>query len=127
MRKIFALVLLAPLLAGCNWQTIKTAVVGVRNPVTIEQMYRVEQTAIVVTSALNAYRNLCVQKLIDQKCRDVIIQAQSFTKPAAQYLVTLRTYFRNNDTINAINAYNVLTQLLADARAVAVANGVAIQ
>ena len=90
-------------------------------------MYQIEQAMVVTTAGLNTYKSLCVQKVIDQKCRDVIVQLQSFTRPAQKQLVTLRAYFKNNDTLNAINAYNAVVQLLADARSVAVANGVAIQ
>jgi DNA-binding SARP family transcriptional activator len=127
MKNLFAFLLLVPLLGGCNWQTTKAVVVGVDNPVTVEKMYQVEQAAVIVTSALSTYRSLCAQKLIDQKCRNVIVQAQAYTRPAAKQLVTLRAYFKANDKLNAINAYNTLTQLLADARAVAVQNGIVVQ
>lgn len=127
MKKLFAILLLAPLLGGCNWQTTKAVLVGVDNPVTAEKMYQVEQAAVIVTAALNTYKTLCVQKVIDQKCRDVIVKAQAYTRPAAKQLVTLRAYFKANDKLNAINAYNTLTQLLADARSVAVQNGITVQ
>ena len=122
--KVFLIAVLALALAGCS--TTKTLVKGVDNPVTLEDLYRVEQAAVILASGLNAYRTLCLAKKIDQKCRDVIVQAQSFTRPAGRYLVTLRTYFKNNDRLNAINAYNVLVQLLSDAQAVAKTNGVAL-
>lgn len=124
MKKIIALALVLAL-AGCA--NLRTIVKGVDNPVTAEDMYRVEQTMVVIASGLNTYRSLCVQKVIDQKCRDVIVQLQSFTKPAAKQLVTLRAYFKTNDKLNAINAYNTLVKLVADARAVAQANGVPVQ
>lgn len=123
MRVLAILALL--LLANCSTTRIITA--SVENPVTAEKMYQVEQAAIVVISGLNTYKDLCVKRLIDQKCRSVVVQIQSFTRPAAGQLVTLRRYFRNNDRLNAIGAYNTLIQLMADARAVAVANGVVIQ
>ena len=124
MKKIALLLALALALGGCA--KLKP-LVGWDNPVTPQMMYQVEQTAVVVVSGLNAYRSLCVQKIIDQKCRDVIVQIQSFTRPAAKQLVTLRRYFKNNDRINAINAYNTLVALLADARAVAKQHGVTVQ
>lgn len=124
MIRLLAILVLGLSLSGCLAHKI---VAGVDNPVTPQMMYNVEQTAVVVVSSLNTYRTLCVQKVIDQKCRDTIIQLQSFTRPAAKQLVTLRAYFRNNDRLNAINAYNTLVALLADARAVALTNGVAVQ
>lgn len=124
MKAIFVLCV-ALALAGCG--TTKALVKGVDNPVTAEDMYKVEQGAIVVASALNTYRTACVRKQIDQRCRDVIVQIQSYTRPAAAMLPRLRAYVRNNDRINAVNAYNTIIGLMADARNVAVANGVAIQ
>lgn len=123
MKRIALLLALALALGGCATAKL---VVGVDNPVTVERMYQVEQVAVVLASGLNSYRSLCVRKVIDQRCRDVIVQLQSFTRPAAKQLVTLRAYFKANDKLNAINAYNTLVQLLADARSVAVTNGVAI-
>lgn len=125
MRRIAILLALALALSGCTAYRVATA--SVKNPVTVERMYQIEQAMVVTTAGLNTYKSLCVQKVIDQKCRDVIVQLQSFTRPAQKQLVTLRAYFKNNDTLNAINAYNAVVQLLADARSVAVANGVAIQ
>jgi hypothetical protein len=132
MRRITSLAFLAVVLfglsgnlAGC-FQTTSLAISGVDNPVTVERMYQVEQVAVALVSGLNTYRTACLQKLAGDRCRDVIIQMQSFTKPAQRQLVTLRVYFRNNDKLNAINAYNTLVQLLADARAVASSNGVAV-
>lgn len=124
MRTIAVLVL-AIALAGCG--TTRTLVKGVANPVTTEDMYRVEQTAVLVVAGLNAYRDVCERGLISAKCRDTVVQLQSFTRPAAAALRSLRIYFKNNDRLNAINSYNTLVQLLADVRAVAQANGVPTQ
>ena len=121
MKAILVLVL-GLALAGCS--TVRTAVVGIDNPVTIERMYQVEQAAIVVVAALNTYKSLCANGSIPARCREVVAQMQSFTRPAAATLANLRTYFRNNDQLNAINAYKTLVQLLADARSVASMNGV---
>jgi hypothetical protein len=123
--RIFAIALMALSLAGCTAARIVTA--SVDNPVTIEKMYQVEQGAVIIAATLNAYRDLCIQKVIDQKCRKVIVEIQAYTIPARQQLVTLRAYFRANDKLNAINAYNVLTRLLADARSVATKNGITVQ
>lgn len=120
------LVLALALALGACSTYVRPALTGVNNPVTVQHMYQVEQTMIAVVSGLNTYRSLCVQKVIDQKCRVVIVQLQSFTRPAQRQLVTLRTYFKANDRLNAINAYNTIVQLLADARAVAKTNGVAV-
>lgn len=125
MRAFFLIVLFALTLSGCAATKIITA--SVENPVTVERMYQVEQVAVVLATGLNAYRGLCIRKEIDQKCRDVIIQLQSFTRPAQKQLVTLRAYFKANDKLNAINAYNTLVQLLADAKSVATENGVSLQ
>lgn len=119
MRALILALVLA--LGGC------AVLKSVQNPVTAEDMYRVEQAAVVIVSGLNTYRALCVKGQIDQKCRNVIVQLQSFTRPAQRQLVTLRAYFKNNDRLNAINAYNTLVQLMADARAVAQASGVPLQ
>jgi len=123
MKAILALVLVLTL-GGCKY--LEPVVKGVENPVTTKDLYNVEQTMVIVASGLNTYRNLCVKKLIDQKCRDVIVQIQSFTRPAGAMLPRLRVYVKTNDRINAINAYNTLVGLIADARAVAQSNGVAV-
>lgn len=124
MRTLIALIYIALAVAGCS--TLRPITVGVNNPVTPAHMYQVEQTMVAVVSGLNTYRSLCVEKVIPQNCRDVIEQIQSFTKPAEAQLRTLRAYVKNNDRLNAVNAYNTLVALLADARGIAKANGVAV-
>lgn len=127
MKKL-SILLVALFIGGCSHiGAISSAVKGIDNPVTVEDMYRVEQAAVVVVAAMNTYKTLCVNKSIPAKCRDVIVQLQSYTIPAAKQLKTLRAYFKNNDTLNAINAYNTVILLMADARAVAAANGVEIK
>lgn len=123
--RILAIALIALSLSGCTAARIVTA--SVDNPVTTEKMYQVEQGAVVIAAGLNAYRDLCIQKVIDQKCRKAIVEIQAYTIPLRRQLVTLRAYFKANDKLNAINAYNVLTQLLADARKAAVKNGIVVQ
>lgn len=127
MKRIALILVLAFGLAGCQYlRPLQKAFEGVNNPVTPAHLYQVEQTMIAVVSGLNTYRSLCVQKVIPQNCRDVIVQIQSFTRPAQKQLVTLRSYLKNNDRINAVNAYNTIVKLIADARSVAQANGVAV-
>jgi hypothetical protein len=123
MKTILALVLVLTL-GGCKY--LEPITRDVANPVTTKDLYNVEQTMVIVASALNTYKGLCVRKQIDQKCRDVIIQAQSFTRPAAAMLPRLRVYVKTNDRLNAINAYNTLVGLIADARSVAQTNGVSV-
>lgn len=123
MKKLLVVIGLALALSGCKYLE---PITGVDNPVTAKDLYAVEQVMVATVAGLNTYRNACVRKQIDQRCRDVIVQVQSFTKPAAAILPRLRTYVKTNDKINAVNAYNLIVGLLADARAVAKTNGVVV-
>lgn len=124
MRTI-AVAVLCLWLAGCGAARFLTA--SVANPVTKEMMYNVEQTAVAIIAGLNSYRVLCLQRAIPASCRTTIKVIQPYTKSAAAILPDLRRYFRENDTLNAINAYNALVSIFASARATAIAQGVPVQ
>lgn len=118
MKKLFALVLLLPLLSGC------LALESRKNPITKKDLYALETALAVSLSGLNSYRRLCVAKMIDQKCRTVIVQIQSHTKPIPVYMVTLRRFVKDNDQVNALTVFNTVLQLLADSKQIAQMNGV---
>lgn len=128
MRKAILGLVLALGLAGCQTTGIGNlftlGVVG--TPITADQLYAVENGAIIAFAGLKAYRSACVAKAINQTCRGAIAQVQVYTRRLPGALVQLRAAVKAGDNVNAVTAYNLATQLLTNAKATAVANGVAM-
>lgn len=128
MKRILTVILLALPLMACAGESIfkgGTSVLATApNPITRTMLYNVENGLTVAVASLVGYKRLCVQKLIDQSCRGVIVKLQSYTIKAKPILISLRSFVRNNDQVNAITAYATISQLLSDFRAAAAANGV---
>lgn len=126
MHRLILVLTLALGLAGCaslqNAYTIATA--SVTNPVTPKMLYQAEQGLVAVAEGMLVYKNSCVRKLIDQSCRAVIAQIQTYTRQAKPLLASLRGFVRSNDQINAVAVYNELQDIVAKVNAVRVANGV---
>lgn len=126
MRKLAIVLALSLGLSGCAnlSQVLTFATTSVNNPVTPAMVYKVENTMIVAVSGLLAYKNACIAKTIDQSCRTTIPKLQVYTRQAAPVIKQLRAFVRTNDQVNAIKAYNLVSALLDDFKATAVANGV---
>jgi hypothetical protein len=122
--KALALVLCL-LLGACAPGSIINALspnATIANPVTRDMLYDVENGAIVVFAGLNVYKKSCVAGAIPPSCRDVIRKVQVYTRQIPPYLSELRKFVRSNDQINAAAVYNIVTGLIANAKAVQGAN-----
>lgn len=132
MKKLVIAITLALGISGCaqidNVQKVLTfATMSTQNPVTREMLYAAENGMIVVVSGLNTYKRACVAKVINQSCRGVIERIQVYTRQIPPLLVSARKFVKENDQINARIVYNTLVQLVADARAIALANQVEVK
>ena len=128
MKRLFIICTLALSLgvSGCANlpKIIDLATTGISNPVTPDMVYRVENGMIVAVSGLLAYKRACIAKKIDQSCRGIIVKLQVYTRQAAPVIRDLRAFVRDNDQVNAIKAYNLVSGLLDQFKAAAIANGV---
>lgn len=130
MRKII-LLLAALSLGGCanlpSAETIKTAIhfgtASVANPVTPERLNLMENGAKVLFAGLNAWKQSCVQGLINATCKQQIRSVQIYTLQIKPYLVELRQFVRNNDQVNAITVFNQLTEIIGVVKSKAAAGG----
>jgi hypothetical protein len=114
MKRILILCVVALSLGGCA--NVKTAFDVATTPVTITEatVYKVENGLKTVTAGLVAYRRLCIQKLIDRKCRTVIVGIQPYTIAAAQALGDMRAAVKANNQVNALAAYSMLQGLITN-------------
>lgn len=97
---------------------------SVANPVTKDELYRVEAGIQLVFTALSAYKRSCAQGLVDVKCKDNIRAIQVYTLRVPPLLRQLRGFVRNDDQINAVVVYNQLTLLITNLKADAAQRGV---
>jgi hypothetical protein len=126
MKRLAIVFALALSLGGCANlpKIIDLATTSVTNPVTPEMVYRVENGMIVAVSGLLAYKNACIQHTIDQACRGVVQRLQIYTRQAEPVIKDLRRFVRDNDQVNAVKAYNLVSALLDSFKSTAVASGV---
>lgn len=121
MKRPILVLAFAASLSGCASITSQFAgfdvTASVSNPVTPERLYRVEQAARVATAGLLTYRRLCILRKIDQSCRQTIASIQVYTRRLSPVLVSLRTFVRANDQINAINTFNLAREILTEIQA----------
>lgn len=136
MRKLILVTGLALALAGCQTaaqvlddigNVTRLATVGVANPVTKQDLYNFENTMIVGFAALNAYKKACLKGAVDTNCRANIVAMQKYTRQIPPTLAQVRTFVKNNDTVNATTAYATLKNLYANFKAIAVANNLGVQ
>lgn len=128
MQRIFLVVALAIGLSGCAGLGTGISLItkSVANPVTTSDLYQAESGFRIVVAGLAAYKKACAQNAADKNCRANVATIQTYTRQIPPYLTQIRTFLRNNDQINAINTYNALTALIAQARTTAVNLGVNI-
>lgn len=106
-------------LAGCStFQNLGTAIElttkSVANPVTKDDLYKVESGVQIAFTALNAYKKSCAEGLVDTNCRANVAAVQQYTRQLPPLLVQLRAFVRDNDTINATVVYNQVVTLVAN-------------
>lgn len=104
-------------LAGCaQLQKIETAydlaTKSIANPVSRDDLYRVEAGIQIVFTALNAYKRACVQGVADANCRANVRSIQAYTQQVPPYLAQLRAFVRDDDQVNALVVYRQLRTLL---------------
>ena len=126
-------ILLAASLGGCNLPAIfQASTASISNPVTKDMLNDVENSGILIFAGLKAYKKTCVDLVIPQSCRVVIASIQVYTRKlkapdGSGVLATLRSFVKNNDQVNAVLAYNMAMQLMADVRTIAASNNVQVQ
>lgn len=135
MRRLIPLIIvLSVALGGCAgtklgdaFGVLTGATVGVNNPVTPERLKFAEDSATVAFAGLNAYKRSCVNRTIPASCRTVIKQLQVYTSKIPNALTRLRAFVRNNDQVNAVDAYNTVIGLINDFKSTAATNNVQVQ
>ena len=129
MKKIAIALALALSLGGCaELQTFESAVSLVQksgaNPVTKDDLYKVESAVSIGFTALKVYKTACAQGAADKNCRSNVAAIQAYTRQIPPLLSQLRGFVKNNDQINASVVYNQLTLLYTNAKNIAAAAGV---
>jgi len=122
MKRLLAAVLIAASLAGCAQLRILTG--SVDNPVDRTTLAQVEQTLDLATKSLLVYRRSCLRGAADVHCRANIRAIQVYTRQVPPLVAQLRGFVKENDQVNALVVYNQLTQLMSNAKRIAVASGV---
>ena len=131
MKKLLFAALLAVSLAGCSTlQNIGTAISTVTktvtNPVTKDDLYKVESGVRIAFTALQAYKDSCAQGLVDTNCKANVAAIQTYTRQLPPLLTQLRSFVKNNDTVNAEVVYQQVTTLLANLKTAATNVGINI-
>lgn len=117
MRKIALALALGLSLGACTTlQNVGTAwdlaTKSATNPVSADDLYRIEAGIQLVFTALNTYKRTCAQGLVDVNCRSNVAAIQVYTRQVPPYLRQLRSFVKNNDQVNAALVYNQLTDIL---------------
>lgn len=117
MRKLLLAIALVLPLVGCTSDPNRIGsgniVTGsIQNPVTPKMMYEVQSGLQFAVAGLVTYKRLCLSHTIDQSCREVVAKIQVYTIAAKPVLVSLRRYLKDNDQINAVEAYLALQDIL---------------
>ncbi len=119
---------LALVLAGCAGKSVlqggSSLTASINNPVTPSMLYDAQNALVVAVSGALAYKRLCIQKAVPSSCRAVIQRLQTYTRKAKVYLADARKFVKENDQINAIQAYNLFVAEAGKFRDEAAANGV---
>lgn len=132
MKNLIAITALSLNLGGCiTLQDLSTgytlATAGVNNPVTPAMLDVVENGAIILFSGLGAYKRDCIAKIIPQSCVTAIKAVQPYTRKLPPLLISLRSFVRNNDQVNAVVAYNTIKNMIDDLKTTATANNIQVQ
>ena len=125
MKKLLLIITLGLALTGCA--TIQQAFKSYNNPVTKEMLYTAENTAVIAFSGLKAYKTACQQGNLPPSCRQAVAEIQVRTRKIPALLRSLRQFVKNNDQVNAITAYRVLTDIFTQVKAIADLNSIKVQ
>lgn len=113
MRKLALALVLSVSLAGCaQLQTasnlMNIATTSIDNPVTAEKMYQIEASLRIAVEALLTYRRACIAGNADLRCRENIEAIQPYTRQVPPLLAELRSFYRQDDKVNALVVYKRL-------------------
>lgn len=131
MRKKLIVLGLVLALGGCAQlhtalEVASLATKSYTNPVTKDDLYKIESGIELAFVALNTYKRTCVQGLADAHCKANIAAIQAYTRQIPPLLAQLRGFVKNNDQVNATVLYNQIVMLIANLRSTASATGVNI-
>lgn len=116
-------------LGGCstlqNFGTaFQLATKSVTNPVSKDDLYKVESGVRIAFTALQTYKDSCAQGLVDKACRANVAAVQQYTRQLPPLLAQLRSFVKTNDQINATVVYNQIVALVANFKTAAVNVGI---
>lgn len=135
MRKLFPLLLAALLvLPDCSGRSVfeggASIVAPVKNPVTREQQAAIEGSYGIAANLILTYGRLPRCKpgtsfSLTNRCSTgaLVRKLKAGNRVAYKQLQNLRAFMDNNETVNAINAYNALRETLRDLQNTVTANG----
>lgn len=129
MRKLILVGMTALSLGACaEVKQLQTAyglvTASVANPVTKDDLYKVESGVQIIFAVLNAYKKGCIYGSVDVNCKANIAKIQVYTRQLPPLLTQLRLFVKTNDQVNASVVYNNIMQLITQFKAVATANGI---
>jgi hypothetical protein len=132
MKKILAIALLSLALGGCSTldfagQVLDVSTKSVANPVSKDDLAKIELTSDAVLKGLVLYRRACLRKLADTNCRSNITALQVYTRQIPPYKKQLELFVANDDQINIATVYNRLASLFTDIKNTATKLGVSIK
>lgn len=123
MKRLFIVPVLCLALGGCFFPTmeqIKTVMTigtaSIANPVTKDRLNTMERAVIVVFKGLNAWKRSCVEGALPESCKQQIRAVQIYTLQINPYLADVRRFVKENDQVNAVVAFNQLTEILGIVR-----------
>ena len=129
MRKLFLIAALSLGLGACSTlnnidTAFQLATKSITNPVTKDDLYKVESGVQIVFTALNAYKQSCTQGLVDKNCRANVAAVQQYTQQLPPLLAQLRSFVKSNDQINATVVYNQIVALVGNFKTAAANVGI---
>jgi hypothetical protein len=129
MKRLILAFFVALSLGGCaQLQTLGTlsdiATKSIANPVTKDDLYRIDAGITILVAGLNTYKKACVENLVDANCYANVAAIQVYTRQVPPYLAQLHRFVRQNDQVNAVVVYNQLSSLFNIVRNEATARGV---
>ncbi len=87
---------------------------SVTNPVTTDDLYKIESGVRIAFTALQTYKDACAQGAADTNCKANVAAVQQYTRQLPPLLAQLRSFVKSNDQINAITIYNQISALIAN-------------
>lgn len=134
MKRLAIIVVLSLALGGCAGKSIfqggPSITAPITNPVTREQQAAIEGSYGIAAHLILTYGNLPRCKpgtsfSLTNRCSTgpLVRKLKQGNRVAYRQLQNLRAFMDNNETVNAIQAYNALRATLADLQATVTGNG----